>query len=296
MNSMIFLEKAAEVCSQILEKKYFQILDDTIMEFKTQYDSFYFFVGNTSWRDYHYDLWIGRYYINSFLKQFYYLLLKTEEEKAVYKFLFNHYDEVNLSAFDKYMIDYRERFFPNKICKDCLWPINTKFLHSTKILDINDGLKKTFGTFRFLCSKPPSHGEVKWNELSFEKILTLNSLEHRILKQMIDFFVFKDSLNNSSLIKPNIDLFKKISIENNFVQKNYNWRCESCENEIKREAEKFDFLGKACPKCRIIIFSNYCPKCGSKFVIPNFCFKCKKEVSTDFCGNCGNSITNLRND
>lgn len=56
------------------------------------------------------------------------------------------------------------------------------------------------------------------------------------------------------------------------------------------EQKMIDRFGLVCPSCTKGLLKNFCPDCGSKTIVPNFCKICNLESSSQFCENCGTVI------
>jgi len=69
-------------------------------------------------------------------------------------------------------------------------------------------------------------------------------------------------------------------------------------SEIKKftedptEQQMIGNYGMICPTCSVEMLHKYCPDCGRKTIIPNFCNNCKIECKTQFCDKCGTAIFN----
>lgn len=67
-------------------------------------------------------------------------------------------------------------------------------------------------------------------------------------------------------------------------------------SEIKKftedpmEQQMIGNYGMICPTCSVEMLHKYCPDCGRKTIIPNFCNNCKIECKTQFCDKCGTAI------
>lgn len=74
-----------------------------------------------------------------------------------------------------------------------------------------------------------------------------------------------------------------------FLLKKLDLKCKDClEEEILRQT----YGGYVCENCNKILdeVMKYCPDCGGKSKMINYCYKCQKTVLTNHCTICGSKI------
>jgi hypothetical protein len=279
-------------------KKIIHIHEKEFVKLEFSEIDLYFFAYDRSWYNESAQMWIGKYYLNSYLADFYLNFLIKGNEISLYRYILNLYAESNTGMFDMSLKHVRNNRMNTKF--DLRLPNSFQFVkidyylrYSKENEDLNRGFNSLIDSFRLNCLKHNLHiSEWKRNEIQ-KSITQKNNLS--IFKKMVDHFLFKEYNSKLELELTQLEKIKEVLKYKGFIDNEYNWECSICKSLEEEQIKYINNLGKACPNCLIKIKKNYCPNCGEKAVIPNYCNNCKMKVDTNYCEACGLKITNLNN-